>query len=59
MKTHEDFLRIDYDHQALDIMYNVNRILASKNLVFQDDGEDHDGFMVYILRELNHEISPR
>lgn len=43
-------LRIDYDHDALKIIDNVNKLLESHGLRFEDDGEVHDGWVVYHLK---------
>lgn len=44
-------LRIDYDDQPDAVVDKVNEILAQLGLKFKDDGEEHEGFILYSLDE--------
>lgn len=50
-----DTLRIDYDHDALDIMDNVNELLKPLGLAFVDDGQPHDGYAIFTLQRTEPE----
>jgi hypothetical protein len=50
IEEEEETLRVDYDDGALDVVEKVNAALAAYGLEFVDDGEDHDGFCLFILR---------
>lgn len=45
----KEILRIEYDHDALTIMDNINEILKKHNLEFKCDDLPHDGFEIYEL----------
>ena len=44
-------LRIDYDDDGLDVIESVNTFLAPRHLSFVDDGQEHDGYMLFALTE--------
>jgi hypothetical protein len=48
-------VRLEYDDQALDIIDKMNRALFVEGLRFEDDGEEHDGFMILNLVEVEIE----
>jgi len=45
-------LRIDYDDDLMDVMDHVNKALAKTGFKFVDDGEIHDGWMLYTLTKV-------
>ena len=44
-------LRIDYDDDGLDVIENVNTFLAPHHLIFVDDEQEHDGYLLFTLTE--------
>lgn len=40
---------IHYDDQILDIIQKINTLLQQHDLVLEDDGKEHDGYIVYTL----------
>lgn len=44
-------IRIDHDDGALDVITKVNEALESYGLSFDDDGLEHDGFVLLNLME--------
>jgi hypothetical protein len=46
-------IKINYDSDPLDIIDLVNQVLRVYNLQFVDDGEEHDGFEIYELKNTN------
>ena len=48
-------VRLEYDDQVLDIIDKINRALFVKGLKLEDDGKDHDGFMILNLVEVKIE----
>lgn len=45
-------LRIEYDDGPEDILDAVNAALAEIGYTFVDDGEEHDGYCLYHLAEV-------
>jgi hypothetical protein len=44
-------VRLEYDDQVFDIIGKINEALAAKGLRFDDDEEEHDGFIILNLIE--------
>lgn len=44
-------LRFDYDDDLLNVVDSINKVLREAfGVEFVDDGEVHDGFMIYHLK---------
>ena len=43
-------LRLDYGDHEIDILDGVNNILKPHGLMFEDDGLEHDGYMIWTLK---------
>lgn len=50
-------MRIYYDDQLEDVVDKVNKALKEKGLAFVDDGQEHDGFCVYRIEEIESEVT--
>jgi hypothetical protein len=46
-------IRLEYDDDVLDILEKVNEALRERGLTFEDDMQEHDGFSIYILKEID------
>lgn len=44
-------ITVEHDDNAIDVIDKVNKALKEHRLVFEDDGEEHDGFVVLKLKE--------
>jgi hypothetical protein len=42
-------MRVEYDDQLDGVVDKVNGVLAAHGLKFEDDGKEHDGFIIYTL----------
>ena len=47
----EQKLEIQYDDEMMDVMDRINVLLKSHGLQFNDDGLEHDGFVIYKLEK--------
>lgn len=48
-------VRIEYDDDVLQIINKINKTLKSRDLVLEDDMQEHDGFIIMALREIEEE----
>ncbi len=53
-KTDSRGIRIDNDDDAVSIIDKVNKLLASYELEFVDDGQAHDGYIICTLEKHPH-----
>jgi len=42
-------IRLEYDDNAIDIIDAMNEALEEHGLKFEDDGKEHDGFIILTL----------
>jgi hypothetical protein len=49
-------MRIDYYDDSLSTIDKVNEVLKEKNLMFVDDGLEHDGWCIFHLKNINESI---
>lgn len=48
-------MKIFYDYQPDEVINKVNLLLKKHGLWFEDDGEEHDGYILYKLLEFKVE----
>lgn len=47
MKIKGNEIRIDHDDSVIDIVDALNAVLAGTGIRLEDDGKEHDGFVIY------------